>query len=112
MKNISIYQFLLPLSVIMLVIGGIIFFLGYLPGSNLGDTALMVCVGFLFFGFIFFILSLIDQSLSRKRAIGTEQGTFSVQKVHSIFKYTGIIIITIIVVFFAILFYIFSNMQF
>ncbi len=110
MKNISLYKFLLPLSVIMLAVGAIIFFLGYLPGSDLGYATGVICGGLLFFGLIFFVISLIDSAISRKRAIAEGQGTSPVQGSHSVLKYTGIAIISIIVVFCAIIFYIMSTM--
>ena len=99
MKNISIYKFLLPLSITMLAIGAIILFLGWLPGSGLGSAAGLVCGGFLFFGFIFFVISLIDSSISRKRAVVAEQKISPIQKSHSVLKYVGIAIISFIIFF-------------
>lgn len=110
MKNISIYKFLLPLSVIMLAIGAVIFFSGFLPSSNLGSITGMICGGLLFFGFIFFVVSFIDLYISRKRAIVSGQGTIPDQKSHSVFKYIGITIIVIILGFCALMFYVMSTM--
>lgn len=110
MKNISIYKFLLPVSVVMLAMGAIIFFLGYLPGSNLSSAVGMICGGLLFFGFIFFIVSLIDSSISRKRAIADGQEEFSVQRSHTTLKYIGIAIIAIVVFSSLIILYLLSTM--
>jgi hypothetical protein len=114
MNNIPFYKLSLPISVIMLGMGVIVLFLGFFPvfdiGANFGSNIEAICFGLLFFGFILFVISLIDMSISRRRTLVSAEGNTLPQKSHRILKQIGITIIVTLVIFGAILYYILSNM--
>lgn len=113
MNSIKVYKFLLPVSVLLLAIGAAIFFLGYFPvfgiGSNFGPTIGVIFTLCLALGFIFLIVSLIDMSLVRKRAVQTGQENVEPHKIYKILKEIGKLIITIVVLFFLLIIWILSG---
>jgi ABC-type branched-subunit amino acid transport system permease subunit len=90
-NNIYLYRFLLPTSVIIMVSGIVLFFL----------KNMYVAILLLFFGFIFFIASLVDLSITRKRNInnGIQKQNESLTKTNLFWIYSGILIIVGLVFF-------------
>lgn len=115
MNNIQIYKFLLPFSVLLIVVGAIIFFLGFFPvfgiGSNFGPTMETTFVLCLAFGFMLLAVSIIDSSLSHKRAAQSGQENVESQKIHKILKTIGIVVITIVVFSFLLITWIASGIR-
>ena len=90
-NNIYLYKFLLPTSVIIMVFGIVLSFL----------KNMYVAILLLFFGFIFFIASLVDLSIARKRSINTgiQKQNESLTKINLFWIYSGILIIVGVVFF-------------
>ncbi|MBN2094154.1 MAG: hypothetical protein JW740_02170 [Candidatus Zambryskibacteria bacterium] len=94
--NYPVYKFLLPTSIVMLVVGFAILFLGWFPilgfGSNFGDNMLYLCVLLLLLGFVLFIASLIDRKIVFRRSqsdITEQQPKIIYQKKYRILSRIG-----------------------
>lgn len=103
-KNFSVSKFLLPISVVMMVSGAILLFLGFTSvGSNFNDSIGYLMGSLLFLGFIFFIVSLIDSSITHRRNINNnamEQQNVVQKNMNSNWKRIGITIIIIVICFY------------
>ncbi len=108
--NINASKFLLPLGVIMLVIGTLVFFAGVFRLSAIPpDVMTSAYIFLLVFGFIFFIIGIADLYISRSRGINT--GKELSKQASSRFIKVGVVTVLIVVGFLS-AFYLYIYMAF
>ncbi len=109
-KNLSVSKFLLPTSVAMMVVGASLLLLGFFPvfgfGKDFSESVGYLCVFLFFFGFIFFIVSLVDTSIARKREVagGIEQQIVVSNKKSSTLVRVGVMLIIVVLCFMGLMF--------
>lgn len=115
-KNFSVSKFLLPTSVIMMIIGSVLLFGGIF---NVFDSSFYKIIKYeyivfiLFFGFVFFITSLIDRSITRKRNItdGVEPQNLVPEKTNTNWIRVGVVVIITVVCFLGLLIVALNNIS-